>query len=220
MVSTRLPFPSPPVPLVIGIIVSCMFHNFFQIPSKVEVLILLFSFFQFYSVVGRDSKVDNFAISLFFLLIIFRSGLLAEIMWSVCMSKSHRSLCVSFSRADAGLCIYHLFVWSNLNFLHISQCITLPTQSCLVLYSFFANLLQSLIIIILIIIITGSLAKWVECSQMIRETAVQSQVESYQRLKKMVLDTSLLNTQHYKVRIKGRVEQYRERSCALPYSSV
>ena len=37
---------------------------------------------------------------------------------------------------------------------------------------------------------------------------------------KMVLDTSLLNTHHYKVRIKGKVEQYRERSCALPYTSV
>ncbi len=32
---------------------------------------------------------------------------------------------------------------------------------------------------------------------------------------KMVLDTSLLNTQ-YKVRIKGKVEQSRERSSALP----
>ena len=30
------------------------------------------------------------------------------------------------------------------------------------------------------------------------ETGVQSQVESYQRLKKMVLDTALLNTQYYK----------------------
>ena len=37
---------------------------------------------------------------------------------------------------------------------------------------------------------------------------------------KMVLDTSLLNTQQYKVRIKGKVEQSRERSSALPYTSV
>ena len=37
---------------------------------------------------------------------------------------------------------------------------------------------------------------------------------------KMVLDTSLLNTQQYKVRIKGKVEQLRERSSALPYTSV
>ena len=37
---------------------------------------------------------------------------------------------------------------------------------------------------------------------------------------KMVLDASLLNTQQYKVRIKGKVEQSRERSSALPYTSV
>ena len=81
----------------------------------------------------------------FFLLIIMRFGLLAGIRWFVCMLKSHRSLCELFSRTGAGLCIYHLFVWSNWNFLHISQWITLPTQSCLALYSFCANLLHSLI---------------------------------------------------------------------------
>ena len=37
---------------------------------------------------------------------------------------------------------------------------------------------------------------------------------------KMVLDTSLLNTQQYRVRIKGEVEQSRERSNALPYTLV
>ena len=37
---------------------------------------------------------------------------------------------------------------------------------------------------------------------------------------KMVLDASLLNTQFYKVRIKGKVEQSRERSSTLPYTSV
>ena len=37
---------------------------------------------------------------------------------------------------------------------------------------------------------------------------------------KMVLDTSLLNTRQYKVCIKGKVEQSRERSSALPYTSV
>ena len=40
------------------------------------------------------------------------------------------------------------------------------------------------------------------------------------KTKKMELDTSLLNTQHYKVRIKGKVEQSRKRSSVLPYSSV
>ena len=37
---------------------------------------------------------------------------------------------------------------------------------------------------------------------------------------KMVLDAALLYTQHYKVRIKGKVEQYRERSSALPNITV
>ena len=39
-------------------------------------------------------------------------------------------------------------------------------------------------------------------------------------LKKMELDTTLLNTQHYKVRFKGKVEQSREWSSALPYTLV
>ena len=106
-------------------------------------LILLFTFFQIYSVDSRDIKVDNFANSLFFIIIIW-SGLLADIRWSVRMSTSYRSLCVSFSNTRTGLCIYHLLVWSNLNFLLISQWIILPTESCLVLYSFCANLLHSL----------------------------------------------------------------------------
>ena len=36
----------------------------------------------------------------------------------------------------------------------------------------------------------------------------------------MVLDASLLSTQHYKVRLKGKVAQARERSSALPYTLV
>ena len=136
----------PKAPITIGIIVTFIFHCFFNSLARSRVLISLFTFFQFYSVVSWNSKVDNFAdLFFFFLLIILRSGLLAEIRSSVCISKSHRCLCVSFSRASARLCIYHLLAWSNLNSLHISQWITLPTQSCLALYSFCANLLHSLI---------------------------------------------------------------------------
>ena len=39
-------------------------------------------------------------------------------------------------------------------------------------------------------------------------------------IKKMVFDAALLNTQHYKVRIKGKVEQSREWSNTLPYTLV
>ena len=40
------------------------------------------------------------------------------------------------------------------------------------------------------------------------------------KIKKMVLDATLLNTQHYKVKIKGKVEQSREWSSALTYTSM
>ena len=40
------------------------------------------------------------------------------------------------------------------------------------------------------------------------------------KTQKMVLDASLLNTQHYKVRIKGKVEQSREGVAPLPYTLV
>ena len=41
------------------------------------------------------------------------SGCLPEIKWSVCISKSQRRFCVSFSRWDFALRIYHLFLWSK-----------------------------------------------------------------------------------------------------------
>ena len=40
------------------------------------------------------------------------------------------------------------------------------------------------------------------------------------KTQKMILDASLLNTQLYKVWIKGKVGQLRERSSALPYTLV
>ena len=53
------------------------FHvpQFFQFPSKVEVFIFLFTFFQFYIVVSQESKVHNFAISLFLFFYFFRLSL-------------------------------------------------------------------------------------------------------------------------------------------------
>ena len=48
----------------------------------------------------------------------------------------YRTFCVSFSKTDSGLCVYHLFVWANLNFLHNSLWIIFCCQTYLVLYSF------------------------------------------------------------------------------------
>ena len=104
----------PRAPLSIGSIVTFIFHSFFN-----SLVSSFFTFFEFFSVVSRDSKVLNSSSSLFsfffffFLLIITRPVGPAEIWCSVCISKSRRSLCMSFSRTDAGLCIYHFFVWAN-----------------------------------------------------------------------------------------------------------
>ena len=40
------------------------------------------------------------------------------------------------------------------------------------------------------------------------------------KTQKMELDAALLNTQHYKIRIEGKVEQSREGSSTLPFTSV
>ena len=47
---------------------NCHLHvpYFFQFPGNVDVLILLFTFFQFYTVFSRDSKLHNFASSHFY----------------------------------------------------------------------------------------------------------------------------------------------------------
>ena len=127
-----------------------MFHIFFTSLVRSRYL----SFFSFsVSFILWTSRIAKSTISQFHLffalfLIIIRSGLLAVIKWSVCMLRSHWNLLefsVSFSRPYAVLCIYHLFVWSYFKFLHNSQWITLPTQSCRVLHSFCANFLHLLI---------------------------------------------------------------------------
>ena len=124
MVSTRppsskssSPFSNPLVtvpnaPITIGIIVTYMFHSFFNSLARSRYLSFFSHSFSFILWSAGTAKSTILQV-LFFLLIIIKSGLLAGIRWSVCMLKSHRSLCVSLSRTGAGLCIYHLLVWSN-----------------------------------------------------------------------------------------------------------
>ena len=124
-----------------------MFHSFFNSLGRSRYL-LFFTHSSKLTLWSARTAKSTILQLLSFMLIIIRSGRLAEIKWSVCMSKSHRSLRVSFSRTDAGLCISHLLVWSNFNFLQNSQWITLPIQSCLVLYSFCVSLQHSLYYVI------------------------------------------------------------------------
>ena len=133
----------PKAPITISTIVTFISTVFFNSLARSRYLSFFSHSFSLILWSARTAKLTILQI-FFFMLISIRSDLLAEIRWSVCMSKYHRNLCVSFSRTGAGLCIYHLFVRSNLNFLHISQWITIPTQSYHLLYSFCANLLHSL----------------------------------------------------------------------------
>ena len=133
----------PRAPIIIGIIIIFMFHSFFNSLARSRYLSLFSHSFNFPLWFTGTAKSEILQV-LTFLLIIIRSGRLAEIWWSVYILKSQRSLCISFSSTYSGLCIYHLFIWLNFNFLLNSLWITLPTQSYLVLYSFCANLLHSL----------------------------------------------------------------------------
>ena len=49
--------------------------------------------------------------------------------------------------------------------------------------------------------------------------SVQSQVELY-KTQKMALDANLFNAPHFEIKMKGKVEKYREWSNALLYSLV
>ena len=104
MVSTRLPifkssrpFSDPLVTvskasLTIGIIVTFMFHSFFNSLARLWYLSLFSHSFSFILwSAGQQSR--QFCRFSFFCLLLY-----TEISCSVCMSKSHRSLCVSFSR--------------------------------------------------------------------------------------------------------------------------
>ena len=134
----------PKAPITIGIIVTSMFHSFFNSLARSRYLSFFPHSFSFILWSAGTAKSTILQI-VFFVVDYYKVWSSGRDWWSVCTSKSHKSLCVLFSRTRAGLYIYHLLVWTNLNFLHISQCITLPTQACLVLYSFCAILLHSFI---------------------------------------------------------------------------
>ena len=108
----------PNAPITIGIIVTCMFHSFYN--SLLSSRYLSFFSHSFSFILWSAGTAKPIILQVIFLLLIsIKSGLLTDIRWSVCMLKSHRSLCATFSRTGDRLCIYHLFVSSNLNFLYI-----------------------------------------------------------------------------------------------------
>ena len=68
---------------------------------------LYFRLFSIYSMVRKGRQSPLFCRFSFLFLTITRSGRLAEIRWSVCISKSQRRLYFSFSKTESQFCIYH-----------------------------------------------------------------------------------------------------------------
>ena len=86
----------PSAPTTIGITVTLMLHSccFFQFSSEVYIFISLFAFFYFPSFVCWDGSLLFGKFSFWLLLTITRSGRLAEIRWSSCLSKSQRIIII------------------------------------------------------------------------------------------------------------------------------
>ena len=83
----------PNAPITISTIVTFMFYSFFNSLARLRYLSFFSLSFRFILWSAGTAKLTILQI-LFFLLIIMRSGLLARIRWSICIWKSHRSLCV------------------------------------------------------------------------------------------------------------------------------
>ena len=132
----------PCAPITIGITVTFIFHIFFSFARPTYLSLFLFSLISICGPLGQQSLQFG---RLSLLLTITKSDHLAGIRWSVYISKSQIILCASFSWTDSGL-----VEWSRFNFLHNYQWIPLPTQSCLVLFSFCAGLLLLLLLSLLL----------------------------------------------------------------------
>ena len=86
----------PNVPITIGTIVTFIFHSFFNSLARSRYLSFFSLYFRFILwSAGTAKSIILQILFFFFLLIIMRSELLTGIRWSVCMLKSHRSLCES-----------------------------------------------------------------------------------------------------------------------------
>ena len=106
----------PRAPITLDIIVTFMFHSFFNSLAKSRYS-SLFSLLS--TAVTARSTIPQVLLFVDYYKI-WSSG---RDWWYIFISKSQRSLCVPFSRTDSGLCIYHLFYGQ------ISTSSTIPSWS-------------------------------------------------------------------------------------------
>ena len=97
----------PKAPITIGIIVTFIFHSSFTVLRQSPSIWLTFSVLLFFTLRSAvTTKSTRWRALFFFLLINTRSGLLAEIRWSICTSKSQ----MNFMR---------YILWDGLKFVHV-----------------------------------------------------------------------------------------------------
>ena len=109
---------------IIGITVIFMYYSFFisLVKSKYLFIFLLFLFSLCRSLGQQNTS--------FFFLVDYHKVWSSDRGYVIRLYlKIPEIFCVSFSRMDSGLCIYHLVICLNFNLLHSSHSITFPTQS-------------------------------------------------------------------------------------------
>ena len=119
-------------PIAIGISFTFIFHGVFNSLARSKYLSFSFSF-SFILWSAGTAKFTIFQV-LFFLLMIIKSGLLADIRWSVCMTKSSRSLCLIL--LDRGMVVLIQF-FHEVKFKFLAQFpVDHPILSSLILFLF------------------------------------------------------------------------------------
>ena len=113
--------------------------------ARSKYLTLFLLSLKFHSVICWDGKV-LYATSSRFFPNYYYVWFLPGIRSFVCVSKSQRIFYISSCWTENVVCIYHLVLWSNFNFLHDPPWITFPTQSFLDLNAFCASLRHLLIL--------------------------------------------------------------------------
>ena len=101
----------PSVPITIGFTITFMSHSIFSSLARSRYL----SHFRFLSVLpyGQSERQSLLFGRLSFLLTVTRSGHLADIRWSVCVSKAPETFVHFIFKAGFSVAHIPFFVWSN-----------------------------------------------------------------------------------------------------------
>ena len=136
-------FPTRPLGIIpkpvstVGITVIFIFHNFFMYLVWL-MYSFIFSFSFIFSLFHWKSKINQMSYQLTQVLDIWQEFCLTFV------SQSSREYYAWTFLETNLIFIYHLSAVSNFWLWHSSECITFPTHSCLLLYSFWVSFLLSL----------------------------------------------------------------------------